>query len=90
MKLTDNVYFKDGYVFKVPKRNSKKKYDVYKDGNYLVSFGSNTNQQYKDKIGHYKNLDHLDKDKRKRFYSRFGNNPKYESALWFAKNYLWT
>jgi hypothetical protein len=89
MKLTDSSYYVAGYVFKVPKRNSKKKYDVYKDGKFLVSFGSNTNQQYKDKIGFYKNLDHLDKDKRKRFYDRFGTTPKAESALWFSSRFLW-
>jgi hypothetical protein len=89
MKLTDSSYYKDGYVFRVPKRRSNKKYDVYKDGEFLVSFGSNTNQQYKDKIGYYKDLNHLDKDKRKRFYDRFGKNPKFESALWFSSKYLW-
>jgi hypothetical protein len=89
MKLTDSSYYKDGYVFKVPKRKSIKKYDAYKGGEYLVSFGSNTNKQYKDKIGHYKHLDHLDKDKRKSFYNRFGKNPTFETALWFSSNYLW-
>jgi hypothetical protein len=89
MKLTDSSYYKDGYVFKVPKRKSKKKYDVYKDGEFLVSFGSNTNKQYKDKIGYYKNLDTLDKDKRKRFYDRFGKSSTFESALWFSSKYLW-
>jgi hypothetical protein len=89
MKLTDSPYYKDGYVFKVPRRKSIKKYDVYKDGVYLVSFGSNTNKQYKDKIGYYKNLDTLDKDKRKRFYDRFGKSPTFESALWFSSKYLW-
>jgi hypothetical protein len=88
-KLTDKSFYKDGYVFKVPKRTSKKKYDVYKDGIFLTSFGSNTNNQYRDKIGYYKNLDHLDKDKRKRFYDRFGKSPKFESALWFSQRFLW-
>ena len=86
MTFTKNL---DGYTFVAPSKRKNKKYDVYKKGKYITSFGSNTNQQYKDKIGHYKNLDHLDKDKRKRFYDRFGKNPKFESALWFSSKFLW-
>ena len=43
------------YVFK-PSTRKNKKYDVYKNDKYLVSFGSSLNQQYFDKIGYYSNL----------------------------------
>ena len=50
------------YVFK-PSTRKNKKYDVYKNDKYLVSFGSSLNKQYFDKIGYYSNLNHLDKKK---------------------------
>lgn len=89
MKLTDTSYYKDGYVFRVPKRRSNKKYDVYKMGEFLVSFGDNRYQQYRDKIGYYKDLNHLDKERRKKYFDRFGKSPKFESAMWFSHKYLW-
>ena len=36
------------YVFKVSTRTNKK-YDVYKDNKYLVSFGDKRYEQYEDK-----------------------------------------
>lgn len=78
------------YVFKKSTRKGKK-YDVYKDGKYLVSFGSSSNAQYEDTtpLKLYKHLDHKDKERRRLFYLRFKKNPKFESALWFSSKYLW-
>ena len=76
------------YSFKVSTRKNKK-YDVYKNDKYLVSFGSSLNQQYFDKIGYYSNLNHLDKKKRDNYYKRFGKDAKFESAKYFSHKYLW-
>ena len=76
------------YTFKKSKRKNKK-YDVYKDGKYLVSFGSNTHAQYFDKIGIYSSKNHLDKERRRLYYARHGKTAKFESAKWFSHNYLW-
>ena len=51
------------YVFK-PSTRKNKKYDVYKNDKYLISFGSSLNKHYFDKIGFYSNLNHLDKKKK--------------------------
>ena len=71
-----------------------KKYSVYvkneKTGKpKLIHFGDKRYQQFKDMIGHYKNLDHGDKSRRKQYYARHGpatskNTPKYWShkILW--------
>lgn len=79
-----------------PARDGKHKYDVYvkdeKGGKEKISFGFLKMQQYKDKIGYYSSKDHLDKERLKRFKSRFKD--KYDpedkdSAMWWAWNKLW-
>ena len=76
------------YTFKVSTRKNKK-YDAYKNGKYLLSFGSKNNEQYYDKIGFYKNLNHLDDKRRENYYKRFGKKAKPDTAKWFSHNYLW-
>jgi len=76
------------YEFKVSTRKNKK-YDVYKNDKYIISFGDKRYQQYNDKIGHYSYLNHLDEKRRQNYYKRFGSKVKYESAKWFSHNYLW-
>ena len=76
------------YVFK-PSTRKNKKYDVYKNDKYLISFGSSSNQHYFDKIGYYSNLNHLDKRKKENYYKRFGKVATFESAKWFSHKYLW-
>ena len=76
------------YTFKVSTRRNKK-YDAYKNGKYLLSFGSKINKQYYDKIGFYKNLNHLDNKRRDNYYKRFGKEAKPDTAKYFSHNYLW-
>jgi hypothetical protein len=78
------------YKFIISRRKGKK-YDVYKDGKYLVSFGSLGYQQFKDKtpLKSYSHLDHGDKNRRKRYYQRHGRDAKFESTKWFSHKYLW-
>lgn len=76
------------YTFRKSTRKNKK-YDVFKNNKYLVSFGDNRYQQYFDKIGSYSRLNHNDKKRRDNYYSRFGKNAKYETAKWFSHKYLW-
>ena len=76
------------YSFKVSSRKGKK-YDVYKNNKYLVSFGSKKNFHYYDKIGFYKNLNHLDNKRRDNYYKRFGRDAKPDTAKYFSHMYLW-
>jgi hypothetical protein len=78
------------YQFLVSKRKNKK-YDVYKHGKYITSFGDSRYQQYEDKtnLKHFSYLNHYDERRRNNYYSRFGRNPRFESALFFAHKYLW-
>lgn len=76
------------YQIKVWK-NPLKKYDTYYKGKKLFSFGQKGYEHYYDKIGHYKELNHLDTKRRENYYKR--HNKKYGkiSADWFAKMFLW-
>ena len=78
------------YSFKVSIRKNKK-YDVYKDNKYLLSFGSKSNFHYFDStpIKYYSYLNHLDEKRRENYYKRFGKKAKPDTAKWFSHNYLW-
>ena len=80
--------YKDGFLFKKSKRKNKK-YDVFKNNRYVVSFGDNRYQQYKDKIGIYKDLDHGDKKRRDNYYARHGKESRMGTAKYFSHKYLW-
>lgn len=75
-----------------------KKYDVYFNGKYLVSFGDSRYQHYKDKIGLWSALDHNDKARRKNYLARAKGikdkkgkltKDNINSANYFSINYLW-
>jgi hypothetical protein len=84
------MYKVNGYIIKVSTRKNKK-YDVFKNNEYITSFGDKRYQQYKDRLGHYSYLDHKDKDRRENYRSRHKNdninNPNY--AGYWAYNFLW-
>jgi hypothetical protein len=67
---------------------ANKKYDVYKDGKYLLSFGDKRYGQYKDKIGHYSHLDNNDEKKRSAYRARHKNDNINDPD--FAGYWAWT
>jgi len=69
-----------------------KKYSVYvlKDGKKkLIHFGDKRYQHFKDKLGHYSNLDHNDPQRRKRYYSRHGKATSKDTAKYWSHRILW-
>ena len=69
-----------------------KKYSVYvKENNKkkLIHFGDTRYGQFKDKIGHYKHLDHNDKQRRANYRSRFGDTKNKNTAKYWANKILW-
>jgi hypothetical protein len=78
------------YEIKVSKRKNKK-YDVYENGKYLLSFGAIGYAQYKDTtgIGAYSHLDHLNKDRRRLYYARHGRTNDKKSAKYYSNKFLW-
>ena len=93
MEPSDNP--KDWNLIKIEvSTNKKKKYDAFLENKKTkqikkVSFGARNMDQYYDKIGYYLANDHLDKERRKRYYSRFGRKAEKYSPLWFSHNFLW-
>jgi len=76
----------DGFDFQKSTRKNKKY--MVKVNNKTVHFGDNRYEHYNDKIGLYKNLNHNDKERRKRYYARHGKAEKH-SPKWFSHKYLW-
>lgn len=83
------------YEIKVSSRKNKK-YDVYKNGKYLLSFGSLKNekgeyyQHYKDTtpLKHYSHLDHGDKTRLNNFWKRHKKTNDKTSARYWLR-FLW-
>lgn len=73
-----------------------KKYDAILR-NYInnkkikISFGDIRYQQYKDSLGLYSHLDHLDKKRKNAFRARHKKNiDNLYSSAWFSNMYLWS
>jgi len=70
-----------------------KKYSVYvkgaNDKPKLIHFGDKRYGQYKDKLGHYKSLDHGDPKRRKAYYSRHGPAPDKNTPKYWSHKILW-
>ena len=71
-----------------------KKYSVYvkadtKSGKKLISFGDKRYGQFKDKLGHYKSLDHGDPKRKKAYYSRHGKATSKDTPKYWSHKILW-
>lgn len=70
-----------------------KKYSVYvksdKGNKKLINFGDSRYGQFKDKLGHYKSLDHGDTQRKKNYYSRHGKATSKDTAKYWSHKILW-
>jgi hypothetical protein len=85
-------YSYKNFIIRAPSTRQHKKYDVYtKKGKYVVSFGDNRYQQYKDKFGYYSYLNHGDSSRRANYRSRHSkdyiDDPSY--AGFWSWHFLW-
>lgn len=80
-----------GYPIFLSDRNEKKYFALVPVGQrtHKIYFGDTSYQQYHDKIGRYKHLDHWDKKRRKKYHARHNKNYGVGTADWFSKNILW-
>jgi hypothetical protein len=85
------------YNFKRSSRKHKK-YDVYKNGKYITSFGDTRYEHYKDRLGAFKNLNHGNEKRRQNYLKRAkaikDKNGKLTwmnpmSANYYAVRFLW-
>jgi hypothetical protein len=84
-------YNVNGWIIK-PSTRKNKKYDVFKNGDYITSFGDLRYQHFKDRFGYYSHLDHNDEERAERYRKRAKAlapiaNP-YKANFW-AYWYLW-
>ena len=79
------------YTVKAPSKHKNKKYDVYSNGEFILSFGDSRYEQYHDKLGYYKDKDHFDIIRREKYRKRHHkdniDNPKYPG--YWSYWYLW-
>lgn len=71
-----------------------KKYSVYVRGPNgrpkLIHFGDSRYGQFRDKIGHYRHLDHGDKKRRANYHARHGSDGgNRNSAKYWSHRVLW-
>jgi hypothetical protein len=84
------IYKLDGYEFVAPSTRKNKKYDAYKDGKYLASFGDIRYQHFFDKIGAYSYLNHYDEKRRQNYLKRHNKDLfNFNKAGFFSFYYLW-
>lgn len=77
-------------LYKPVKSSRKhKKYMVKVKNNKIIHFGDNRYNQFKDKIGLYKKLDHNDDKKKDNYYKRFGKTNDKNSAKYWSSKILW-
>lgn len=68
-----------------------KKYRVLLSDGRKVDFGDSRYQHYKDRtpLKAWSHLDHLDENRRERYYMRHHKDYPVWSADWFSKRFLW-
>lgn len=76
-----------GYDIYISDKPNKKYYAIV--GNKKVYFGAKSYEHYFDIFGHYKHLNHYNKDRRNLYYKRHNKNYPEGSADWFSKKILW-
>ena len=61
------------------------------DTDRKVPFGDRRYSHYRDSLGFYSNLDHMDKERQEAFLNRHARNIGHKfSSGWFSKTFLWT
>ena len=71
---------------------ANKKYSVYALKNNkktLIHFGDKRYGQYRDRIGHYRHLDHYDSGRRELYFKRHGRTSDRNSAKFWSNRILW-
>lgn len=65
-----------------------KKYMVLTDKG-IIHFGDSRYEQYRDKLGVYSHLNHLDKKRKENYYSRHGRSKDKNTAKYWSGKILW-
>lgn len=86
-----NIDFDKKKLYALVSTRKNKKYDVFdEDWKYLFSFGDKRYQHYKDKLGHYEDLNHNDEQRRNDYLKRSKPlSPIGLNANTFSRYFLW-
>lgn len=79
-----------GYTIRKSTRKGKK-YDVYRNDKYLLSFGSADHDQWKDEtpLQLYKHKDHLNSERRRLYFLRHKRTSDINSPKYWSNTFLW-
>ncbi len=88
-----NIFLHEDFKI-TPSKYKTKKYDVYLNEKYILSFGAikltgEPYSQYFDKFGYYTKYNHMDEARKLRYYKRHGEASKKYSAKWWSHEFLW-
>jgi hypothetical protein len=81
-----------------PSKKEDKKYDAIIENKItkrtrVISFGNKNYEQFKDRIGFYKEKDHKDPERRKAYIARHSVNPDFKdgkyTANYLSREFLW-
>lgn len=76
-------------LYKPVKSTRKHKKYMVLTKNGVKHFGDTRYQQYKDKLGNYKHLNHLDKERRRLYYARHGDTKDKDTSKYWSHKILW-
>lgn len=78
-------------LYKPEKSNRKNKKYMVLTKNGVIHFGDSRYQQFKDRIGDFKHLDHNDEKRKLLYYKRHGDKDttNKESAKYWSHKILW-
>lgn len=76
-------------LYKPVKSTRKHKKYMVKTKKGIKHFGDTRYQQFKDKLGEYKCLDHNDPKRKARYYKRHGRSNDKDTAKYWANKILW-
>lgn len=84
------IEIEKGYFIKKSNRNNKK-YDIYHNDKYLLSFGDSRYEQFRDStpIKAFSHLNHNDNKRRELYFKRHGKTNDKKSAKYWANKFLW-
>jgi hypothetical protein len=81
-------------VLIAPALDKSKKYSVYHGKSYILSFGDINSKHYRDKLGYYSNMNHLNGKLRKKWWEEHKLNDCLSSnditnEIWWIAHYLY-
>lgn len=76
-------------LYKPVKSKRKNKKYMVKTKKGIIHFGDNRYQQFKDKLGEYKHLNHNDPKRKNNYYKRHGRSLDKDTAKYWSNKILW-